>query len=135
MSGEEQWHQFSDEYQLDQRLDVISVEVWNATMDVKIKQAEALIKELTAQIANKKVSKFKPNDVFDRFARDLKSELITVPLCANRLRFGHLVHPRILPDPNHEIFKRVIDGSCVFDAKTFGKALMLWTLLKDVREK
>ena len=77
MSGEEQWHQFSDEYKLDQRLDVISVEVWNATMDVKIKQAEALIKELTAQIANKKVSKFKPNDVFDKFARDLKGELTT----------------------------------------------------------
>ena len=94
MSGEEQWHQFSDEYQLDERLDVISVEVWNATMDVKIKQAEALIKELTAQIANKKVSKLKPSDVFDKFARDLKGELITVPLCANRLEFGHLVHPR-----------------------------------------
>ena len=135
ISGEEQWYQFRDEYQLSQRLDLISVEVWNATMDVKIKQAEALIKELTAQIANKKVSKFKPNDVFDRFARDLKGELITVPLCANRLEVGHLVHPRILPDPNHEIFKRVIDGSCVFDAKTFGKALMLWTLLEDVRVK
>ena len=135
VSGEDQWSQFRDEYPMDQHLDAVSAEVWNATMDVKIKRAETLIRELTAQIANKKVSKFKPSDVFDKYARDLKGELITVPLCANRLEFGHLVHPRKLPDPNYEIFKLEIEGHRVFDAKIYGKALMLWTLLEDVRVK
>ena len=66
------------------------MEVWNATMtmEVKIKQAETLVKELTAQITSNMLSKFKSNDIFDRYARDLKAELITVPVCANCLEFG-----------------------------------------------
>ena len=85
-------------------------------MEVKIKQAETLIKELTAQSANKKVSKFKPGDVFERFSRDLKAELITVPLCVKRLDEGPLVHPRALPDPKASIyFYEDDDGKEVFD--------------------
>ena len=106
------------------------MEVWNATMEVKIKQAETLVKELTAQIASKKVSKFKSNDVYDRYARDLKAELIAVPFCANCLEFGHLTNPRIMPDPKFNIFNREIyddngvKESVRFDAKTFGNVVV-----------
>ena len=86
------WSNFQDEHSEGEVLSQVQRKIWNARMEVKIKQAETLIKELTTQSANKKVSKFKPGDVFERFSRDLKAELITVPLCLKRLDEGPLVN-------------------------------------------
>ena len=55
-SGEEQWSQFGDEYPMDQQLDAVFVEVWTATIEMNIKQAETILKELTVQFTSKKVS-------------------------------------------------------------------------------
>ena len=81
--SEEQWAYFRDEYAVDMKLDEVSVKVWNAEMDVKIKKAENVIKEITAQAVSKKekFSKFKVGDVFEKYARDLKAEILNVPFC------------------------------------------------------
>jgi hypothetical protein len=135
-SGEEQLDQFQDEYDPRAALDDIDRKVWNSTTEVKIKQAESLLKELTAQSVHKKISKFKTGDIFERYARDLKAELITVPLCANRLDKGHLVHPRRIPNPRSSIFCSIDDnGAAVFDSKGYGNCLMLCTLVEDIRAK
>jgi hypothetical protein len=59
-------------------------------MEVKIKQAENVIKELTSQAASKKekVLKFRAGDVFEKYVRDLKAEIMNVPFCAKRFDYG-----------------------------------------------
>ena len=57
-------------------------------MDMKIHQAKNLIQELQrdSSIKKDKITKVKDGDVFEKFTRPLQAEIITVPLCANRLK-------------------------------------------------
>jgi hypothetical protein len=52
-SGEDQWDQFQEKYDPASVLDEVDCKVWSASMEVKVKQAETLIKELTAQSAQR----------------------------------------------------------------------------------
>jgi len=62
----------------------------------------------------------------------LKNELLPIPLCGKRLELGHLVNPRLKPDPNDELFK-LEDGN--FDGIGFQNALMLFELLENIKMK
>ena len=64
--------------------------------------------------------------------RDLKNELLPIPLCGKRLELGHLVNPRLKPDPIDELFK-LEDGN--FDGIGFQNALMLFELLENIKMK
>jgi len=134
---EDPWDYFRDEYASDKKLDEVSVEIWNAEMEVKIKQAENVIKELTSQAASKKekVLKFRAGDVFEKYVRDLKAEIMNVPFCAKRFDYGSLINPREIPNPKSAIYYQEIGGNEVFNPKVYGKALMLWTLLEDIKAK
>ena len=139
MSVEEQWDRFQDEHPLQEGFERYEqLEIWMVTMDMKIRQAENLIQELQRQssIKKDKITKYKDGDVFEKFSRQLQSEIFTVPLCANRFELGNLVNPRIEPDPESPIFYMVNeDGEEVFQASAFGKSLMLYNLLEDIRVK
>ena len=67
-------------------------------MSVKVKMVENLDKSINAGITYKKLPKFGPRDVFERWSRNLKTELGTIPLCGKRLQYGHLQNPRSRPN-------------------------------------
>ena len=103
MSVEEQWDRFQDEHPLQEGFERYEhLEIWMVIMDMKIRQAENLIQELQRQssIKKDKITKFKDGDVFEKFTRQLQSEIFTVPLCANRFELGNLINPRVEPNPD-----------------------------------
>ena len=69
-------------------------------MMVKTELVKVLSKEITAKIDLKNVTKFKPTNSFERWARDLKSQLMSYPLCGRRLDLGELKDPRFDAGPN-----------------------------------
>ena len=110
MSVEEQWDRFQDEHPLQEGFERYEqLEIWMVTMDMKIRQAENLIQELQRQssIKKDKITKYKDGDVFEKFSRQLQSEIFTVPLCANRFELGNLINPRVEPNPESPIFYMV----------------------------
>ena len=129
------WNQFKDEHSACDQLDQVQREVWIAQMEVKIKQVETLIKAIDSQDPTKKVTKFKDGEVFERYERNVKAELTSIPLVEICLEHGQLVNPRKMPDPVSKIFYKDINGVIEFDAISYGKSIMLWTLLEDLRNK
>ena len=59
--------------------------MWQATMNVKIELAKNLDKSINSYTGSKKFPKYGMDDVFERWSRNLKTELNTIPLCAGRL--------------------------------------------------
>jgi hypothetical protein len=127
MSVEEQWDRFKDEHPSQEGFERHEhLEIWMVTMDMKIRQAENLIQELQRQssIKKDKITKFKDGDVFEKFTRQLQSEIFTVPLCANRFELGNLINPRVEPNPESPIFYMVSeDGEEIFQASAFWEVL------------
>ena len=130
--GEKDWIMFADEYDCNKTLTEMEREIWKAQMKVKIELAKELSKELTAKMAHKTYSKFKVTDCFDRWARDFKTELLPIPLCAKRLELGHLVNPRMRPDPHVPLFK---DENGKFDVDGYNAALLLFELAEKLISK
>ena len=62
-------------------------------MEVKIKQVETLIKAIDSQDPTKKVTKFKDREVFERYERNVKAELTSIPLVEICFEHGQLVNP------------------------------------------
>jgi len=60
---------------------------------------------------------------------------MNVPFCAKRFDYGSLINPREIPNPKSAIYYQEIGGNEVFNPKVYGKALMLWTLLEDIKAK
>ena len=54
--------------------------------------------------------------VFDKWSRNLKTELITIPLCVGRQYLGTLENPRFEQQAEYEIF---IDGNGEIDSNLF----------------
>ena len=92
-----------------------------------------MIKAIDSQDPTKKATKFKDGDKFDRYERNVNAELTSIPLVANILQNGQLLNPRIIPDPKSKIFYKDINGINEFDAILYGKSIMPWTLLEDLR--
>ena len=127
------WSKFMDEYKsFDMDLKDNERSMWLATMNVKIKLAENLDKSINASTSSKKFTKLGTKDIFERWSRNLKTELNTIPLCAGRLETGPLVHPRVEPRPEYYIF---MDEDGKFDSELFQAATMLYTLVDMLREK
>ena len=82
-SGGEQWHQFNDEFGINDQLGPIQRQVWIAQMNIKIKQVETLIKTIDSQDPTRKLTKFKDGEIFERYERYVKAELTSIPLVAN----------------------------------------------------
>ena len=59
-------------------------EIWNADTKVKIELGKDLGKELSTKIAQTNLAKFKATDCFERWTRDLRSQLMPFPLCGLR---------------------------------------------------
>ena len=78
---------------------------WRAELAVKSKMVENLDKSINTGMSFKKFPKFGPRDVFERWIRDLKTELGTIPLCGKRLQFGHLSNPRSKPSAQFKIIR------------------------------
>ena len=101
---ETKWSLFGHEHGRDRVLSYMERELWNAEMRVKTESARDLSKEFTAKMAQKMFTNFKATDCFERWARDLKSQLIPYPLCGKRLELGELKNPRLKPDPTSPLF-------------------------------
>ena len=131
MRDEPEWNQFQDEHDKNRALTHMEREIWNAEMKVKVELAKDLSKELTAKIAQKNFNRFKATDCFERWARDLRSQLITIPLCGKRLDLGELKNPRVKPEPMSPLFQD--NGS--FDSQSYAHALLLYGLLEELASK
>ena len=129
---EEEWLRFGDEYEKDKNLNDFERQIWKSQMKVKIEVLNNLSKDITAKTNSKTYSKFKTTDCYGKWARDLKNELLPIPLCGRRLELGHLVNPRTRPDPNDALFKQEDQK---FDVDGFQSALLLFELLDDVKKK
>ena len=73
-------------------------------MIVKIKLAETLDKGINSYIGFKKFPKLGSKDIFEKWFRNLKAEINTIPLCAGRFEKGPLQHPRAKPASEQHIF-------------------------------
>ena len=134
MSVEEQWEHFQDEHPLQEGFERYQqIEIWMVTMDMKIRQADHLIQDLQrdSSIKRDKITKVTDEDVFEKFTRQLQAKTFTIRLCANRFELGNLVNPRVKPDPESPIFyMQNEDDEMILKASAYGKALMLYNLLK-----
>ena len=130
--GEQEWSQFADEHEEHERLDEKARSVWNAEMKVKTELAKDLAKEMNTQFAQKRFTKLKAGDVFERWARDFKTELMPIPLCGKRLELGALANPRRQPDKNANLFEDE-DGN--FQSQSYELALLLFELVKELVHK
>ena len=131
-SGEEEWTRFEDEHDSGRSLTRFERQIWQSQMKVKIEVIQQLSKDITSKSANRSFPKFKAADCYGKWTRDLKNELLPIPLCGKRLDLGHLVNPRLKPDPIDELFK-LEDGN--FDGIGFQNALMLFELLENIKMK
>ena len=84
--GDKIWEQFRDEYYEDHEFSTNELEVWKATLKVKLNQSELILKDLNSQMSTNrdKNMKFKSSDTFERYVKDLKADLVKVTLCSNR---------------------------------------------------
>ena len=87
---------------------------------------------ITSKSSSKTYPKFKTTDCFGKWARDLKNDLLPIPLCGRRLDLGHLANPRTKPNENDELFK-LRDGN--FDQVRFESSLLLFLLLDKLKTK
>ena len=88
---EEEWLRFGDEYEKDKNLNDFERQIWKSQMKVKIEVLNNLSKDITAKTNSKTYSKFKTTDCYGKWARDLKNEVLPIPLCGRILELGHLV--------------------------------------------
>ena len=74
-----------EDQSFDLDLEVNERSLWLATMNVRIKLAENLDKSNNASTSSKKFTKLGTKNIFERWSRNLKTELNTISLCAGRL--------------------------------------------------
>ena len=126
------WLEFCDEYSSDKTLDPTTRDIWNSKLKAKIKLLENLTKDVTDQMNHKKFPKFKPGDIYQRWIRAIKSEIVPIPFCEGRLEHGPLINPRKLPDPKEQLYQ---DSNGTFDAKSYESALVLYNMLNALADK
>ena len=129
---EAEWLKFRDEYESEMILDKVEREIWNSELRAKIKLIENLQKEVTEQMSHKKFSKYKEGDVYQRWLKGIKTEILPIPFCEMRIEHGPLCNPRRKPDPRSNIFQ---DVTGVFDSKSYESALILYNLLDALTVK
>jgi hypothetical protein len=135
--GDEIWGQFRDEYYEDHEFSANELEVWKATLKVKLNQSELILKDLNSQMSTNrdKNMKFKSSDTFERYVKDLKADLVKVTLCSNRLEKGHLINPRSFPSPDSRLFRTVVNNETSFQSFAYSDSLMLFTNLNSIATK
>ena len=121
-----EWLKFSDEYDSDVTLDKIEREIWSSELKAKIRLIENLQKEVTEQMNHKKFPKYKTGDVYQRWLKGIRTEILPIPFCEMRFEHGPLTNPRRKPDPRAKLFE---DVTGVFDSKSYESALILYNLL------
>ena len=132
-TSNDQWENFADEFEsYDICLNENDRRKWQATLNVKIEMAKNLDKSINSYTGSKKFPKYGSKDVFEKWSRNLTTELNTIPLCAGRLESGALENPRVEPNSEFIIF---IDENDEFDTSLFQSAIMLYNMLGMLRDK
>ena len=73
-------------------------------MNVKIELAKNLDKSINSLMESKKFPKLSTKDIFEKWSRNLKTELNIGPLCSGRFDKGPLKHPRLESNAKRNIF-------------------------------
>ena len=81
---------------------------------------------------SKEIPRYGMKDVFEKWSRNLKTELNPIPLYAGRPESGALENPRVEPDSKSIIF---IDENDEFDTSLFQSSVVLHSFLDMLRDK
>ena len=127
------WLKFTDEYESDTVLEKMERDIWNSELKAKIRLIENLQKEVTEQMSHKKFSKYKSGDVYQKWLKGIKTEILPIPFCEMRIEHGPLQNPRRIPDPKSKLFQDVTTGD--FDAKSYESSIILYNLLNALTVK
>ena len=131
--SDDEWLKFADEHDsVNMSLDETARAMWQAKMYVKIQLAKNLDKSINSYMGSKRFPKLGGRDSFEKWNRNMNTELSTIPLCAGRLETGALKNPRVEPMPECNIF---MDEYDVFVPELFQSAIMLYNLLEMLRDK
>ena len=87
---------------------------------------------INSYIGFKKFPKLGSKDCFEKWFRNLKAEINTIPLCAGSFEKGPLQHPRAEPVSEQHIF---VDDDGNFNGELYRSAMMLYNMLGMLVDK
>ena len=101
-SSYDHWSQFENKHQnMDTYLNSNSRAKWQIMMIVKSELAKNLDKRINSYTGWRTFQKLSINDSFEKWFRNLKTDLNTIPSCQGRLEKCPLQHPRAEPSSVH----------------------------------
>ena len=83
-------------------------------------------------MGSRRFPKLSTKDIFDKWSRNLKTELNTIPLCSGRFEKESLQNPRLEPNASYDIF---MDVNGKFDSLLFQSSIMLFNMLDMLKDK
>ena len=88
-TSDDQWENFAGKFDsCDMSLNNNDRRKWQAILNVKVELVKNLDKSINSYTGSKKFPKYGSKYLFEKWSRNLTTELITIPLCAGRLESG-----------------------------------------------